>query len=75
MVFTRRTGQLAGAGLLALPRSLWQSGAPLAVAVPGVFAYRVLVLCLPVPVSLAFLSVLRAMGEQQMERVKAPGAA
>jgi hypothetical protein len=42
--------------------------------VPG-GAERVLVLWLPLPVSLAFLPVLRAMGGQQMERVKAPGAA
>lgn len=38
MVFTRRTGPLAGAGILALalPWFLWQSGAPLAVAAAGV---------------------------------------
>ena len=63
MVFTRRTGPLAGAGILALalPVSLWYSGAPLAVAVAGVFAYRILVLWLPMPASLAFLPVLRGM--------------
>jgi hypothetical protein len=65
MVFTRRTGPLAGAGVLALvlPLSAWYCGAPLAVAVVGVFAYRVLALCLPLPASLAVLPTLRRMGE------------
>jgi hypothetical protein len=77
MVFTRRTAPLAGAGILALalPWSLWQSGAPLAVAVSGVFVYRILVLWLPLPVSLALLPTLREMGEQQVEREQAPGVA
>jgi hypothetical protein len=68
MVFTRRTGPLAGAGILALvlPLSLWYCGAPLAVAVAGVFAYRVLALWLPMPAALAFLPTLRTMGEQQI---------
>jgi hypothetical protein len=46
MVFTRRTGPLAGAGVLALILALtiWVSGAPLAAAVAGVFVYRVLAL-------------------------------
>jgi hypothetical protein len=37
MVFTRRTGPLAGAGMLALvlPVTIWYSGAPFAVAVVG----------------------------------------
>jgi hypothetical protein len=67
MVFTRRTGPLAGAGILALalPLSLWYSGAPLAVAVAGVFVYRVLVLWLPMPVSLAFLPTLRMMVKRE----------
>ena len=63
MVFTRRTGPLAGAGVLALvlPLTIWVSGAPLAVAVAGVFVYRVLALLLPMPVSLAALPTLREM--------------
>jgi hypothetical protein len=70
MVFTRRTGPLAGAGLLALflPLCLWYCGAPLAVAVAGVFAYRVLALWLPMPLALAFLPTLRTMGERRIAR-------
>jgi hypothetical protein len=68
MVFTRRTGPLAGAGELALilPLTIWYSGAPFAVAVVGVFAYRVLALWLPMPVSRAVLPTLRTMGERQI---------
>jgi hypothetical protein len=71
MVFTRRTGPLAGAGVLALclPLTIWYSGAPLAVAVVGIFAYRVLALWLPMPASLALLPTLRRMG-----RHREPGA-
>jgi len=70
MVFTRRTGPLGGAGILALvlPLTLWCSGAPLAAAVAGVFAYRVLSLWLPLPVSLAFMPVLRALAEDRIRR-------
>ena len=66
MVFTRRTGPLAGAGVLALvlPLTIWDGGAPLAVAVAGVFVYRVLALLLPMPVSLAALPTLREMGQR-----------
>lgn len=65
MVVTRRTGPLAGAGVLALvlPVTIWASGAPLAAAVVGVFAYRVFALLLPMPVSLAVLPTLRKMGQ------------
>ena len=61
MLFTRRTGPLAGAGVLALvlPLTIWVSGAPFAVAIVGVFVYRVLALLLPMPVSLATLPTLR----------------
>jgi hypothetical protein len=71
MVFTRRTGPLGGAGILALvlPPALWYSGAPLAVAVVGVFTYQALSLWLPMPFSLAFLPTLRAMGKHQVSRV------
>jgi hypothetical protein len=66
MVFTRRTGPLAGAGVLALvlPLTIWVSGAPLAVAVAGVFVYRVLALLMPMPVSLAALPTLRDMAQR-----------
>jgi hypothetical protein len=66
MVFTRRTGPLAGAGILALvlPLAIWVSGAPLAVAVAGVFVYRMLALLLPMPVSLAALPTLRQMAPE-----------
>jgi hypothetical protein len=68
MVFTRRTGPLAGAGILALclPLTIWYSGAPLAVAVAGIFAYRVLALWLPMPASLALLPAMRKMGEHEV---------
>jgi hypothetical protein len=69
MVFTRRTRPLGGAGVLmvVLPVTLWVSGAPLALAVVAVFAYRALSLWLPMPFSFVSLSTLRHMGE--------PGAA
>jgi len=65
MVFTRRTGPLAGAGVLALllPLTLLVSGAPLAIAIVGVFCYRMLALWLPLPVSLALLATLRKLPE------------
>jgi hypothetical protein len=68
MVFTRRTGPLAGAGVLALvlPLTVWYSGAPFAAAIVGLFAYRVLALLLPMPVSLAALPKLRRMGHEQV---------
>jgi len=67
MLFTRRTGPLAGAGILmvALSVTIWQSGAPFAVAVAGVFAYRVLALWLPMPIGLAQIPTLREMGIEQ----------
>lgn len=63
MVFTRRTGPLAGAGVLTLvlPVTIWYCGAPFAVAVIGVFAYRLLAFWLPMPVSMAALPTLRTM--------------
>jgi hypothetical protein len=68
MVFTRRTGPLGGAGVLALclPLTIWYSGAPLAVAVVGIFVYRVLALWLPLPASLALLPEVRNMGEERL---------
>lgn len=75
MVFTRRTGPLAGAGVLTLvlPLTLWYSGAPLAVATAGIFAYRILTLALPLPFALAALPGLRAMGRRR--DVGGPGIA
>jgi hypothetical protein len=66
MVFTRRTGPLAGAGILGLvlPITVWYSGAPFGAAVAGLFAYRVLALWLPMPAALAALPTLRLMGER-----------
>ena len=60
MVFTRRVAPLAGAGtlVLILPLTIWASGAPLAAAITGVAAYRVLGV-LSLPPSLASLPVLR----------------
>ena len=60
MVFTRRTVPLAGAGTLTLilPLTLWASGAPLAVAIVGIAAYRLLG-GVSVPFALASLPVLR----------------
>lgn len=65
MVVTRRTAPLAGAGILAvaLPVTLWYSGAPLAVAIPGIFVYHVLTLWLPIPVSLTTMRTLRRLLE------------
>lgn len=65
MVFTRRTGPLGGAGILmvVLPVTIWYSGAPMAIAVVGVFIYRVVTLWLPMPFALASLGTLRQMGE------------
>lgn len=72
MVFTRRTGPLAGAGvlMLCLPLTLWYSGAPLAVAVVGIFAYRFLALWAPMPASLALLPQLREMGRERVPHAK-----
>ncbi len=76
MVFTRRTGPLAGAGTLALllPRAIWACGAPLAAAVAGVFAYRLLALWLPMPVSLAAIPTLRQLTRGQLARGRAAPA-
>jgi hypothetical protein len=59
-VCTRRTAPLAGAGTLALilPLTIWASGAPLAAAITGVAAYRLLG-GLTLPPALASLRVLR----------------
>jgi hypothetical protein len=74
MLFTRRTGPLASVGVLALvlPLTIWVSGAPFAVAIVGVFVYRVLALLLPMPVSLAALPTLRKLAEGQEKPTGAP---
>ncbi len=72
MVFTRRAGPLAGAGVvtLCLPLTLWASGAPLAVAVVGIFAYMTLALWLPLPAELALLPQVRRMEPQPGPRAE-----
>ena len=72
MVFTRRTGPLGGAGVLALclPLTLWVSGAPLAVAILGMFTYRVLALWMPMPASLALVPEVRKMGGERLPEAK-----
>jgi hypothetical protein len=66
MVFTRRTAPLAGSGTLALilPLTIWASGAPLATAITGVAAYRLLCFWLTLPPALASLPVLRQTTRQ-----------
>jgi hypothetical protein len=63
MLFTRRTGPLAGAGILALllPLMISYCGVPLAVAIAGVFVYRILSLWLLMPAWLLAIPTLRAM--------------
>jgi hypothetical protein len=65
MVFTRRVAPLAGAGtlVLILPLTIWASGAPLATAITGVAAYRLLGI-LSLPPALASLPVLRETTRQ-----------
>jgi uncharacterized membrane protein YbhN (UPF0104 family) len=64
MLFTRRTGPLAGAGILALvlPLTISYCGMPFAAAVAGVFVYRLLSIWLPAPATLAVLPALRRIG-------------
>ncbi len=72
MVFTRRTGPFAGAGVLelVLPVSLWASGAPLPVAILGMFLYRALSIWLPMPLALGRLHTLRQMGQRRVAGVE-----
>jgi uncharacterized membrane protein YbhN (UPF0104 family) len=64
-VFSRRTGPLAGAGvlMLILPATIAYSGAPLAAAVAAVFVHRVGAFWLPVPIALAHLPTLHRLQE------------
>jgi hypothetical protein len=77
MVFTRRTSPLAGAGFLTvvLPLTLWNCGAPLPVAVAGVFASRLLAIWLPLPASMAALPILRSIGPAGGVQASRPGRA
>jgi hypothetical protein len=74
-LFTRRTGPLAGAGVLmvVLPLTLWYSGAPLDVAVVGIFVFRVLSVWLPMPLSLASLRVFKRLGRRRRGRAGQAG--
>jgi hypothetical protein len=69
MIVTRRTGPLGGAGILmvALPPTLWVSGAPWTPAVLGTVAYRFMTLWLPMPASFYALPTLRALGERSAD--------
>lgn len=68
-LFTRRTGPLAGAGILALllPLTVSYGGAPFATAVAGVFVYRILSTWLPAPACFAVLPTLRKIGGRSHE--------
>jgi hypothetical protein len=78
MVFTRRIAPLAGSGTLTLilPLTIWASGAPLATAITGVAAYRLLCFWLPMPPALASLPMLRETTRQAtITRQALPGTA
>lgn len=77
MLFTRRTGPLAGAGVLALllPLTISYCGVPFAAAVAGVFVYRMLSLWLPTPAYLAVLPALRRIGDRRQETPRASAVA
>ena len=69
MIVTRRTGPLGGAGILmvALPPTLWVSGAPWAPAVLGSFVYRFFTLWVPLPFSFLALPRLRELASRSGE--------
>ena len=68
MVITRRTGPLAGAGLLeiALPLSLWYCGAPLAPAVAGTLLYRLAAVWPASALAASGIRTLKAMGQAHL---------
>ncbi|HET7013294.1 MAG TPA: hypothetical protein VFI65_05260 [Streptosporangiaceae bacterium] len=74
MVFSRRVGPLAGAGILALvlPLTISYCGAPLATAVAGVFAYRILSIWLQAPSWIAALPALRKINGRHDARRTVP---
>lgn len=49
-----------------LSLAIWSTGAPLAVAAAGIFAYRALTLWLPMPFALAGLPVLRQISKSAL---------
>lgn len=73
MVFTRRTGPFAGAGILmcVLPATLYYSGAPFGVAVMGVLLYRFISVWVPLPFSLVALPTLREIGKAGVPHAEA----
>lgn len=77
MIFTRRTAPLTGAGviILTLVASLYYSAAPFAVALAGVFAYRVLSVWLPMPLAVAQLPRLRQMSRSGVPAAPHPASA
>jgi uncharacterized membrane protein YbhN (UPF0104 family) len=69
MIVTRRTGPLAGAGILmaALTPTLWYCGAPWPAAMLGVFVYRFFTLWLPLPFSFLAIPKLLELGHRSGE--------
>lgn len=67
MIITRRTGLLAGAGLLevVLPLSLWYCGAPLPVAVVGTLLYRLAAVWPATALAAGGLRALKAMAPEK----------
>lgn len=72
MIVTRRTGPLGGAGILgvALPPTLWYSGAPWPQAVLGTFSYRFFMLWLPLPFAFLALPRMRALVRGSQEGLR-----
>jgi hypothetical protein len=75
-VFTRRTGPLAGAGILmlCLPVTIWFSGAPWGAAIAGVFAVRFVSFWLPLPFAIASLPTLRKIAEPEIDGEESYGS-
>jgi uncharacterized membrane protein YbhN (UPF0104 family) len=73
-VVTRRAAPFGGAGFLdtSLALCLYASGAPLAAAIAGVFAYRFFSLFTPMPFCFAALPALRAIGGRQITPSREP---
>ena len=74
-VFTRRTGPLAGAGILmlCLPVTIWYSGAPWGAAIAGLFVVRFLSFWMPLPFSVASLPTLRSIAQTEEDQQGTPG--
>lgn len=73
-VLTRRAAPFGGVGFLdaALALCLWASGAPLAAAIAGMFAYRFFSLFAIMPFCFAALPALRSIGGQQTAPSREP---